>query len=67
MTDYPEVALIEAFKDGMLLSLKQMIMVTPGPPATLKNGRIGSTPRSEQKTNDYETSLKQGREDTYIR
>jgi len=26
--NYPEVALIEAFKDGMAPSLKQMIMVT---------------------------------------
>jgi len=28
MTDYPKVALIEAFKDGLAPSLKQMIMVT---------------------------------------
>jgi len=51
MTDYPEVALIEAFKDGMLPSLKQMIMVTRDTlPDTLKEWQdLGSTPRSEQK------------------
>jgi len=37
MMDYPEVALIEAFKDGMVPSLKQMIMVTRDTlPTTLK-------------------------------
>jgi len=63
MTNYPEVALIEAFKDGMLPSLKQMIMVTRDTlPATLKECRIWQYAWIQnRRTNDYEISMKQGK------
>jgi len=63
MTEYPEVALVEAFKDGMLPSLKQMIMVTRDTlPTTLQEWQdLAVRLDQNRRTNDYETSLKQGR------
>src|SRR5882724_11365758 len=63
MTDYPEVALVEAFKDGLLPSLKQMIMVTrDNLPTTLQEWQdLAVRLDQNRRTNDYETSLKQGR------
>jgi len=63
MTDYPEVALIEAFKDGMVPSLKQMIMVTRDTlPIMLEKWQdLAVCLDQNKRTNKYEISLKQGR------
>jgi len=63
MMDYPEVALIEAFKDGLMPSLKQMIMVTRDTlPTTLKEWQDLAVRLDQNKrTNEYEISLKQGK------
>src|SRR5882724_5927330 len=63
MTDYPEVALTEAFKDGMMPSLKLMIMITRDTLATtLKEWQDLAIHFDQNKrTNEYEISLKQGK------
>src|SRR5882724_9807083 len=63
MTDYPEISLIEAFKDGLTPSLKQMIMVTRDTlPTTLEKWQdLAVRLDQNRRTNEYEISLKQGK------
>jgi len=63
MTEYPEISLIEAFKDGLMPSLKQMIMVTRDTlPTTLEKWQdLAVRLDQNRRINEFETSLKQGR------
>jgi len=63
MLDYPKISLIEVFKDGLTPSLKQMIMVTRDTLPTMleKWQDLAVHLDQNRKTNEYETSLKQGR------
>jgi len=63
MMEYPEISLIKAFKDRVMPSLKQMIMVTRDTlPTTLEKWQdLAVHLDQNRKTNKFETSLKQGR------